>query len=70
MWNCKQLGVGQLAVSNRSREMEKIQKTSRWVPHESNDREMEDRKITRDILFARYERKSFLHRIVVTGDEK
>ena len=34
----EQLGVSQQAVSNRPREMGKIQKTGRWVPHELNDR--------------------------------
>ena len=44
-------------------------KSNRWVPHELNDRQMEKRKNTCDILLARYNRKSFLHRIV-TGGEK
>jgi len=34
----------QQAVSNRLREMGKIQKVSRWVPHELNERQMERRK--------------------------
>ena len=34
----EQLGVSQHTVSNRSREMGKIQKTGRSVPHELNDR--------------------------------
>ena len=33
----EQLGVNQQYVSNRLREMGKIQKTGRWVPHELND---------------------------------
>ena len=41
----EQLGVGQQTVSNRLQEMEKIQKTRRWVPHESNGWKMEKRKI-------------------------
>ena len=48
-----QLGVSQKAVSNRPREMGKIQKTSRWVSHELDDRQMEKRKKTCDILLAR-----------------
>ena len=52
-----QSGVSQQTVSNRLREIEKIQKTDRWVSHELNDRQM-------DILVARYKTKSFLHRIV------
>ena len=53
----QQLGVSQQAVSNRLREMGKIQKTGRWVPHELNDRKMEKRKNTCDILLTRYKRK-------------
>ena len=49
--------------------MGKIQKSGRLVPHELNDRQMEKRKNTRDILVARDKRKSFLHRIVAR-DEK
>ena len=41
----------------------------RWVPHELNDRQMENRKNTCAILLAWYKRKSFLHSIV-TGDGK
>lgn len=63
-----QLGVSQKAISNRLQEMGKIQKVGRWVPRELNERQMERRKSTCDILLARYKRKSFLHRIV-TGDE-
>jgi len=40
----EQLSVSQQAVSNRLREMEKIQKVDRWVPHELNERQMERRK--------------------------
>nr|AAC16610.1 transposase [Drosophila simulans]AAC16611.1 transposase [Drosophila simulans]AAC16615.1 transposase [Drosophila simulans] len=65
----EQLEVSQQAVSNRLREMGKIQKVGRWVPHELNERQMERRKNTCEILLSRYKRKSFLHRIV-TGDEK
>jgi len=52
--------------------MGKIQKIGKWVPHELNDRQMERRQNTCQILLARQKRKSFigcLHRIV-TGDEK
>jgi len=65
----EQLSVSQQAVSNRLREMGKIQKVGRWVPHELNERQMERRKNTCEILLERYRRKSFLHRIVI-GDEK
>jgi len=74
-WNCKhcwmkmihkhknnsQLSVSQQAVSNHLREMGKIQKVGRWVPHELNERQMERRKNTCEILLERYRRKSFLH---------
>ena len=67
----EQLSVSHQAVSNRLREMGKIQKVGRWVPHELNKRQMarERRKNTCEILLERYRRKSFLHRIV-TEDEK
>jgi len=65
----EQLSVSQQVVSNRLREMGKIQKVGRWVLHELNERQMQRRKNTCEILLERYRRKSFLHRIV-TGDEK
>jgi len=65
----EQLSVNQLAVSNRLREMGKIQIIGRWVPHELNERQMERHKNTCEILLERYRRKPFLHGIV-TGDEK
>ncbi|GFU04251.1 mariner Mos1 transposase [Trichonephila clavipes] len=49
--------------------MDKIIKVGRWVPHELTDRQQENRKIVCEMLLARYQRKSYLHRIV-TGDEK
>jgi len=61
----EQLSVSQQAVSNRLREMGKIQKVGRWVPHELNEKQMEGRKNTCEILLERYRRKSFLHRIVI-----
>lgn len=64
-----QLHVTQKAVSKRLKAMGKIQKMSKWVPHELNERQQENRKTTCEMLLARYRRKSFLHRIV-TGDEK
>ena len=55
----EELGVNQKIVSNRPREMGKIQNNGRWVPHELNDRQMEKRKNTHDsvqkeIIFASY----------------
>ena len=64
-----QLNVTREAVSIRLKAMGKIQKVGKWVPHEPNERQQENRKTTCEMLLARYERKSFLHRIV-TGDEK
>ena len=64
-----QLNVTRETVSIRSKAMGKIQKVGKWVPRELNERQQENRKTTCDMLLARYERKSFLHRIV-TGDEK
>ena len=53
----EQLGISQQADSNQLRELGKIQKTSRYISHELNDREMEQGKNTHDILLARYKRK-------------
>ena len=39
----EQLSVSKQVVSNLLREIGKIQKTARWVPHELNDRQMEKR---------------------------
>jgi len=61
-----QLNVTREAVSIRLKSMGKIQK---MVPHELNEKQQENRKITCEMLLTRYKRKSFLHRIV-TGDEK
>ena len=49
----EQLSVSQQAVSNRVREMGKIQKVGRWVPHELNERQLERRKNTCKILLER-----------------
>jgi len=61
----EQLSVSQQAVSNRLREIGKIQKVGSWVPHGLNERQMERRKNICEILLERYRRKSFLHRIVL-----
>jgi len=61
--------VSQAAISMRLHAMRKVQKIGKWVPHELNDRQMERRQNTCQILLVRQKRKSFLHRIV-TGDEK
>ena len=64
-----QLNVTQKAISIRLKAMGKIQKVGKWVPHELNERQQENRKTSCEMLLDRYKRKSFLHRIV-TGDEK
>ena len=63
------LNVAQQTISDHLKAMGKIQKCGKWVPHELNERQMENRKNTCEILLQRHERKSVLHRIV-TGDEK
>lgn len=63
------LEVTQESISRRLKAMGKIQKVGRWIPHSLNDRQMENRKLTCEMLLQRFERKGFLHRIV-TGDEK
>ena len=63
------LNVSQETISRRLRAMGKINKIGKWVPHELNERQMENRKVTCEMLLQRHERKSFLYRIV-TGDEK
>jgi len=65
----EQLGVSQAAISMRLHAMGKVQKIGKWMPHELNDRQMERRQNTCQILLARQKRKLFLHRIV-TDDEK
>lgn len=59
----------QSIISRRLHKMGKIQKATRWVPHELNDRQKEKRKTTCEILLERQNRSRFLHRII-TGDEK
>jgi len=63
------LNVSRVAICQRLKAMGKIQKYGKWVPHALNDRQMEHRKTICEMLLQRFERKSFLHRIV-TGDEK
>ena len=49
-----QLNVTREAVSIRLKAMEKIQKVGKWVPHELNERQQENRKTTCEMLLARY----------------
>lgn len=65
----EKLNVGRQTISDRLHAMGKIQKAGKWVPHQLNERQMEKRKTMCELLLLRFERKSFLHR-VVTGDEK
>ena len=62
-----QLNVTREAI--RLKSMGKIQKMGKWVSHELNERQQENRKTICEMLLARYKKKSFLHQIV-TGDEK
>ena len=57
------------AICQRLKAMGKIQMYGKWVPHQLNDRQMENRKTICKMLLQRFERKSFLHPIV-TGEEK
>ena len=52
-----QLNVTREAVSIRLKSMGKIQKMGKWVPHELNERQQENRKTTCEMLLARYKRK-------------
>ena len=61
-----QLNVTREAISIRLKSMGKMGK---WILHELNERQQENRKTTCEMLLAKYKKKSFLHRIV-TGDEK
>ena len=54
----EQLGVFQAAISMRIHAMRKVQKIRKWVPHELNDKQMERRQNTCQILLARQKRKS------------
>ena len=65
----KALGVDQRTISRYLHAIGKIQKEEKWVPYEFKERDIERRKTTCEILFDRFIRKWFLHRIV-TGDEK
>ena len=61
-----QLNVTREVVSIRLKSMGKMGK---WVPRELNERQQENRKTTCEMLLARYKRKSFLHRIVTSGEK-
>jgi len=63
------LNVAQQTISDHLKAMGKILKEGKWVPHQLNERQMENRKVISQMLLQRHKRKSFLHRIV-TGNEK
>lgn len=65
----KMLNVDQATISRRLKDMGKIQKCGKWVPHKLTERQQENRKVICEMLLQRQQRKGFLHRIV-TGDEK
>ena len=67
--NVERLNVAQQTIYDRLHAMRKNLKEGKWVPHQLTERQMENRKVISEMLLHRYERKSFLHRIV-TGDEK
>ncbi|GBP89672.1 Mariner Mos1 transposase [Eumeta japonica] len=56
------LNVAQQTISDRLKAMGKIQKCEKWVPHELNERQMENRKTLVKFCF-KDERKSVLHQL-------
>ena len=50
-----QLNVTQEAVSNRLKAMGKIHKGGKWVPHEPNERQQENRKSTCEMLLEKFD---------------
>uniref|UniRef100_G1Q736 Mos1 transposase HTH domain-containing protein n=1 Tax=Myotis lucifugus TaxID=59463 RepID=G1Q736_MYOLU len=64
----ERLNVAQQTISNCLQAMGKILKEGKWVPHQLNERQMENQKVISKMLLQQHERKSFLHQIV-TGDE-
>ena len=65
----RRLGAAQTTVSRRLRALGKIRKLGCWVPHELNETQKNKRLTVCQELLQRFEKKSFLHRIV-TSDEK
>ena len=65
----KALRVDQGTISRRLHAIGKIQNEGKWVLYELKERDDERRKTAYEILFDRFKRKSFSHRIV-TGDKK
>lgn len=65
----KQLGVDRTTVGKRLKALGVIQKEGVWVPHKLKERDIERRLVICELLLDRFNRKSFLHRII-TCDEK
>jgi len=65
----EQLGVTQQAISIRLHTMGKIQKESRWVPHELSESNKNQLRDTALILPSKFRKKDFLHKII-TDNEK
>lgn len=63
------LNLSQKTISRSLQAMENVYKLGKWAPCNLNERQMENRKLTCEVLLQRHERRSFLH-WTVTGDEK
>ena len=69
------LNCAQSVISDRLKALGKVYKEGKWVsgyeliPYELKPRDIERRKTICEILFAKQQRKGFLHRIM-TGDKK
>lgn len=64
-----ELNVGRATISRHLHAMGKIRKLGKWVPHQLNEKQLEERITTCKKHLAAFKKHSFLHRIV-TGDEK
>ena len=64
-----ELSVSQTTVCNRLRELGKVQKVGKWVPHKLSEINIAQPLSTCVFLSSRQKKKSFLWKIV-TGDEK
>jgi len=65
----EQLCVTQQAISVRLHTIGKVQKESRWVPHELSEDNKNRRRDTVLTLLSKFREKDFLHKIII-GDEK
>nr|KAF6290916.1 hypothetical protein mMyoMyo1_009310 [Myotis myotis] len=57
----ERLNVAQQTIYNHLQAMGKTLKEGKWVPHQLNERHMENRKVISKMLLQRHKRKSFLH---------